>query len=136
MKNTNQSAQEVDVEKLAEENADLRYAVYDEADEHKAFKNGFEVGYNQALQSKAIFSLEDARLIWNYAGNFFDEKGDRMTFDQFIQSLTSTPIQPKGREVEFGQSCYIFKKIGCHCISECEYQTIIDSTTNPSNKGA
>ena len=78
----------VDVEKLAE-----NVISFNIAGEKKEFIS-WDI-CKEALQSNAGgFSLEQARQIWNYAGNFFDEKGERMNFDSFIQSLTKE--QPKG----------------------------------------
>ena len=63
-----------------------------------ARQNGFIAGYKQA-KSETMFSVDDMRKCWNYAGDFFNEYTIddtlEMNFGEFIQSIT------KPKEYEF-----------------------------------
>lgn len=123
-KSVNPLAQEVDVERLAD-------AYMKEIGPNAEWK-GFIDGYNQALQSKAVgysldinageivngyctlYQLRSHDLLSDFASYFLSEIKN--------QSLTPTPIQTKGREVE--------KDIG-KSVCEHEWTLMADSFDSP-----
>ena len=89
----------VDVEKLATDFATNDGICEDFETERRSFIGGFKA--NQALQSKAGFSLEDMYMLSAFVTDFIaGRKGDfitttpKMVADKFIQSLTPTQPQP------------------------------------------
>jgi hypothetical protein len=101
-----------DVEKLAKEDADLRFSNQGDEESWLARNSGVVWGFNKAMElnKDKVFTLEDMKKCWEYASIdkhqiFGDQIGD--SYMSFIQSLQ----QPSEIEVEIEMEENIILKV-------------------------